>query len=138
MKTVTIRMPKDLHEKLQAQATQDSLNTVIVKRLEELTLLQTNATNEIKNTFTQNEWKYIVDALNGSLAMGSFRYYKSVLIATLEDAERFDGLCAKWEVNLQELTSKINSLHGANIDAIYTRVEQYWNKPTDIEEWSVF
>ena len=73
-----------------------------------------------------------------SCAETIFRCNVSALVAHCEDAERYDGAASKWGVDIVVLCEKIKSLKGANIDALYTRVESFWANPENIDKWAKF
>ena len=55
------------------------------------------------------------------------------------DAASLDNLDTKWGIEIGELVEKINLLHGANVDALYTRVEEFWARPgIDLDEWAKY
>ena len=55
------------------------------------------------------------------------------------DADKLDGLGEKWEIDVLELMDKIKDLTAAQVDAVYFRVEQFWNsEDKDLEEFSRF
>lgn len=94
---------------------------------------------EIKGVFTPNEWKFLADSLNGMVVDEVFRCNVGALVAHCEDADQYDFMGQKWNVDMEVLKQKIRKLAGANIDAIYARVEEFWAKPeTDIDEWAKF
>lgn len=103
-----------------------------------LKLLKAYSLNELKGKFTPNEWKFFADSLNGTMVDGMFRCNVGALVAHCEDSERFEGTASRWEVSIPDLTEKINKLGGAQVEALYTRVESFWDNPKDLEEWSVF
>lgn len=101
--------------------------------------IESYSMDEIKGKLTEQEWKYLADSLNGTLALGSFRYSNSVLAAGVEDSDRLDGLGSKWDVDVKVLTEKILAMTAAQIDVIYTRVEGFWNNPEkDLDAWAKY
>lgn len=133
-KTVTIRMPENLAAWLSEQG--DSLNQVIIDLLDNVRYSRVYSLKEIKGMFTSDEWKFFVDSLNGTLVNDQFRYNKGALIAHCEDSEELEGTATKYNVVMNVLKEKINSLTSSQIEALYSRVEQYWKDPTDLEQWA--
>ena len=39
---------------------------------------------------------------------------------------------------MEVFKKKLNFLHCANVDALYARIEDFWNKDIDIEAWAKF
>ncbi len=93
---------------------------------------------ELRGIFTADEWKYFADLLNGTNITAEFRCHQSGLIAVVEDGEVFDSLGTKWSVDIDSFCKKIKQLSGAQIDAVYSRVETYWNNHNNapLEEWA--
>lgn len=80
---------------------------------------------------------YLADALNGTMITPEFRANRGGLIASIEDGNDFDDLGEKWSVCVNELIDKVNTLTGAQVDTVYTRVAQYWNsKDRDLDKWA--
>ena len=61
-----------------------------------------------------------------------------MLVAHCEDSAIYDSLDKKYDVDMEVFKKKLNSLHSANVDALYSRIEDFWNKDADIEEWAKF
>lgn len=135
-KNITVRIPENIADWLDGR--NNSYNSAIVDALEKAMFIERYTMNEIKGKLTENEWKYLADALNGSLALGTFRYSSSALVASVEDSDQLDNLGIKWDVDVKVLTQKISSLPASQIDAIHTRVEEFWNKPEDLDAWAKY
>lgn len=118
----------------------DCINKAMIPSEDEelLKLLKAYSLNELKGKFAPNEWKFFADSLNGTIVDGMFRCNVGALVAHCEDSEQFEGTASKWDVSVPGLTEKINKLGGAQVEALYTRVERFWDDPKDLEEWSVF
>lgn len=82
---------------------------------------------EVMNLFTRNEWLFLFDSLNGTLTTGNLRYSARALVIHNEDAELYDHLAPKWGVDLEELNRKTLNLAAAQVDAVYTIAEEFWN-----------
>lgn len=134
IKTVTIRMPEELASWLSEQG--DSMNQVIVNLLENLKIARSYSLNELKGKFTSDEWKFFADSLNGTMVNDQFRYNKGALIAHCEDSEKLDGTASKYDLDIECLKEVINNLSSSQVEALYSRVEQFWNNPVDFDEWS--
>ncbi|MDZ4059421.1 MAG: hypothetical protein U1D64_05185 [Bacteroidales bacterium] len=83
---------------------------------------------ELKGKFSREEWMFFLDSLNGSITEGMFRCNSGALIYHSQDAEEFDGTATKWNVDLPALIAKIQLLTGAQVDSLYTFVEEFWEK----------
>ena len=104
-----------------------------------LRAIRVASTFEIKGLFTAPEWLFLIDSLNVYMQIEALCCNASALIAHCEDAEKYEGVATRYGVNLDALSKKISGLHGANIEAIYYRVSQFWAHPeASLEEYSNF
>lgn len=115
----------------------ENQNVGIINALDALIMIRDYSLAEIKGRFTQGEWSFLVDSLNGTMAYGSFRCNAGALAYHCQDADKLDDLGDKWEIDIQELMEKIKDLTAAQVEAVYFRVEQIWNsEDKDLEEFS--
>lgn len=137
-RTATIRLPEELAVWLTSEG--EGINQAVISTVETLRRIRTVSMGELKGVFTSEEWKFIADSLNGTLVDATFRCNVSALIAHCEDAEAYEGTGGKWGVDLPLLCAKIKSLKGANIEALYSRVESFWknSETTNLEEWAQY
>lgn len=135
-KNATIRLPEEIAEWL----TEDgkSINQAIIESCQTLKRIRTVSTGEIKGKFTPSEWSFLADSLNGTMITDTFRCNVQALVAHCEDSAKYEYLDKKWDVNMETFLQKIKTLHGANIDAIYARVEDFWGNERNMEEWIKF
>ena len=109
----------------------------ISQGLADLRMIRTRSKNELKGLFTPAEWMYMADSLNGTMVTTDFRCLPMALVAGIEDSDIYDALGAKWEVDVPSLTEKVKKLTAAQIDAVFTRVEAFWDsEEKDLNEWS--
>lgn len=140
-KTITIRVPLEHLDYLKNNPL--GYNGAIVSCIEKCKMIEKYADREIRGVFTPAEWKYLADSLNGTMAVGDFRYIPSALVANVEDSAKYDGLDEKWGVDISALVAKINGLSCSSADAIFRRVEAFWdecwrNPDTDIDKWAEY
>ena len=122
-KTVTLRLPQDVADYITRNGDGH----------------ERYADVEIRGKFTSNEWKFLADSLNGSMVLDDFRFNKDALIAHNQDSQLYDGTAARWNVNLDELNKKCGELSASQTEALYRRVESFWNHPdTDLDAWANF
>lgn len=92
---------------------------------------------ELKAKFIPSEWLFFADSLNGSMVEGMFRCNQSALIAHCEDAQLYEYTADKYKIDLPALLDKIKVLTGAQVDALYSHVEGFWNTENgDLNIWS--
>ena len=85
------------------------------------------STQELKGKFLREEWLFLIDSLNGTLTEGRWRCNADALSAHCIDAATLDHLDAKWEIDVQLLCGRIEALTGAQIEALYNYIEEFWN-----------
>ncbi len=85
------------------------------------------AKKEVLHAFTESEFNYIYDAFNGTILLPELSF-KTFLISKIEDADRFDRLSEKWNVDMDKFLSKLNSLSEFECYAVCKIAEEFWNK----------
>lgn len=134
-KTIAIRIPVEYWDYLENK--EGSMNGAIVDCIEKTVLFEKYAMRDIQDVFSPDEWKYMADSLNGVVIDGDFRYISSALVANIEDADKYEMLGGKWNVDVKKLCDKVSRLSCSSIDAIYRRVEALWNDSLiDMDEWA--
>lgn len=111
----------------------------ISESITELQMIRRRSQGELKGIFTPSEWCYMADSLNGTIVTAEFRCVPSALVASIEDSDLYDGLGAKWDVDVKALCDKVSNLTAAQVDAVFARVEAFWNsddEERDLEKWS--
>lgn len=138
IKNATIRLPEELIEWLTSDG--KSINQAVVECAQNLRRVRMVSAGELRGVFTPDEWKFLADSLNGTSVSESFRCNVSALVAHVEDAAQLEGLDHKWQVDVEAFTQNIKTLHGANVEALYARVEEYWanSDTTDLNDWATF
>ena len=135
-KTITIRIPEDVEKYLTRNG--DKINPAVISAVRRLKRIREVAMAELKGVFTENEWSFIFDLTKGLIIDDNFSSSKGVLIAQIEDAEKYKGLATNHFADVNKMIEKIKSLHGSNIDAIYERAAAFWSQHNDIKEWCKF
>lgn len=137
-KTVTLRLPVEMVEYLTRN--DDSINQAVINEISNLKRIRLVSMGELRGLFTPQEWIFIADSFNGTIVDDFMRANVGVFIAGCEDSERFEGKASIHGVDLQVFLDKVKTLKGANIEAIYSRVEDFWNHCNEIEleEWAKF
>ncbi|MDI3504949.1 MAG: hypothetical protein PWQ81_171 [Bacteroidota bacterium] len=109
----------------------------ISESIAELQMIRRRSEAELKGVFTPAEWMLMADSLNGTIATSDFRCYPSALAANIEDSDKFDNIGEKWGVDVPRLIDKINRLTSAQVDAVFSRIEAFWNDENrDLDSWS--
>jgi hypothetical protein len=109
----------------------------ISESISDLQMIRRRSESELKGVFTPEEWMLMADSLNGTIATSDFRCYPSALAANIEDSDKFDNIGEKWGVDVPRLIDKINRLTSAQVDAVFSRIEAFWNDDNrDPDSWS--
>ena len=114
------------------------INRGVNALLAKMRVLTTRADNEIKGMFTEAEWKFLADSMNGIMIDESLRYSAQNLAYHNEDAQTYDKTADKWEVDLIELNKKVLALTSAQVDAVYRRIERFWNETPELNVWAKY
>lgn len=114
------------------------INRGVNALLAKMRVLTTRADNEIKGMFTEAEWKFLADSMNGIMIDETLRYSAQNLAYHNEDAQTYDKTADKWEVDLIELNKKVFALTSAQVDAVYRRIERFWNEAPELNVWAKY
>lgn len=138
IKNATIRLPEELIEWLTSDG--KSINQAVVECAQNLRRVRMVSAGELRGVFTPDEWKFLADSLNGTSVSESFRCNVSALVAHVDDAAQLELLNRKWHVDMEAFKQKILKLHGANVEALYARVEEFWanSETTNLSDWATF
>ena len=123
-KNVTLRLPSEMVEYIDKG---DGINQGVKDIIETLRRHEQHADLEIRGKLTKGEWGFLFDTMNGVKVLDDFRFNKNVLMAHNQDAEVFDKSASKWSVDVAELNAKIEKLSAAQVEAVYRRIEKFWD-----------
>lgn len=115
-----------------------NLNRGVNEIIDTMRIIRNASTYELRGKFTEAEWKFLTDSLNGTMTDGPFRTNAKALAAHCEDSDMYDGTAAKWGIDLKAMTDKIEALTAAQVEALYWRVEAFWDEPKDLEAFAKF
>lgn len=104
-----------------------------------LKIIRSYTKRELKGKFSQQEWIFFADSLNGTLTDGMFRCNAEALAYHCQDAEDLDGTATKWGVDIDKLIEKVRTLTAAQVETLYWFVEEFWNtehEVRDLEKWA--
>ncbi|WP_304239965.1 hypothetical protein [Phocaeicola plebeius] len=91
-------LPEDLVEYLKRN--NESINQAVISEINTLKRIRTVALGELKGIFTPQEWIFFADVFNSVRVEDFFRTNVGVLIATCEDAERFENTATNHRVDM--------------------------------------
>lgn len=136
-KGTTVYLPEDQAKYIQENYKNQNIG--IIAAIEALMTIRKYSTNELKGIFTPEEWSFLVDSLNGTMTTDSFRCNVGALVHHCRDAEELDGIGQKWEIDIEKLVSKVEKLTGAQVEALYFRVESFWEDDNrNLEEFAEY
>lgn len=137
-KNVTLRLPEEMVEYLTRN--NESINQAVISEINTLKRIRLVALGELKGLFTVDEWVFMINTFNSTLTDEMFCANKGAFIACCEDAEKYEGGATILNMDLSAFINKINSLKGANIEAIYSRIKDYWSHSNEIDlnQWLKF
>lgn len=137
-KNVTLRLPEEMVEYLTRN--NESINQAVISEINTLKRIRLVALGELKGLFTVDEWVFMINTFNSTLTDEMFCANKGAFIACCEDAEKYEGGATILNMDLSAFINKINSLKGANIEAIYSRIKDYWSHSNEIDlnQWAKF
>lgn len=136
-KTVSMRLPQDVADYIMRNG--DSITDGVKNLVSQMQRHERYADVELRGRFTAEEWKFLADSLNGTMVLDDFRFSASALVAHNQDSQLYDGTASRWGIDIDKLNSKCNSLTAAQVEALYRRVERFWNHPeTNLEAWAKY
>lgn len=136
-KTVTLRLPQDVADYINKNG--EGMTYGVLSIVETLRRHERYADMELRGRFTPEEWKFLADSLNGTMTLDDFRFTPSALVAHNEDSQLYDGTADKWGVDLAKLNEKVAALTATQTEALYRRIEKFWEHPeADLELWAQY
>lgn len=137
IRPVNIRMTEELLDTIKKENV--SISQSVIDAINRYNVLRRISRAELKGIFSVKEWEFLADSMNGTLIDDTFCTNVGALIAHCEDSERYEGTATKWKIDLDVLIEKIKKLHGANVESLYARVDEFWSDPKNkLEEWAEF
>lgn len=137
-KTVTLRLPQDMADYITRNG--DSMTDGIKNVVETLRRHERYADVELRGRFTPDEWKFLADSLNGTMTIDDFRFLPDMLVAHNEDSQLYERTADRWHVDLSELNCKCAALTATQTEALYRRIERFWEHPNavNIDQWAQY
>ena len=89
--------------------------------------LRRYALKGIRGKFTKNELSALIDIQNGSIFEEQFAVNHSAFIAHIEDANEFEGIGRRWDIDIKVLIEKVNHLNTCEIFFLQEEIDRFWN-----------
>lgn len=102
-----------------------SVTNFVIDSLSRVMRVRSASTAELKGKFTETEWKFFANTIQSESIDPALSCSTGALIAYCRDAEEFDEAATEWGIDIDDLCSKIETLTGAQVDALYDRVREY-------------
>lgn len=108
----------------------------LVKRYKKI---MEESTYELANLFTSEEWLFMAATMRNQQPEEMYICDKGAFISHIMNTMK-RGIHKNYAIKMENLIDKINSLHAANITALYARLIDYdrHKKDIDKEVWSRF
>lgn len=106
---------------------ENSLTESIEFAIETVLLQRKMAIRGLKGKFNREEIISIADIYNGIIFEKSWMGSKTAMIAELEDAEKFDSISSRHQVDLNALIEKINCLNDNEVFYLNYEIYRFWN-----------
>jgi hypothetical protein len=132
MKSTTSFRASD-EAKKQLSALHSSVSAGAERAIDCYLALRSRSLHEIKGKFSRGELSYLVDMMNGTMLEVQFAVNPSVQIAAIEDADKYEGLAAKWGVNLPVMIDKFMELNSAQCLFLIEEIKMFWENPQDLD-----
>lgn len=100
--------------------------------------LRRKALREIKGKFSTAELHSLIDLHNSTIFDAKIASMSGAFIASVEDANSLDGLCAKWEIDFDSLIRKLKSLNDFQSFFLSFECYAFWygkNAGNDLENF---
>lgn len=136
-KNITLRIPEEMYDRLSSN--DQGINQTVLGIIEEHQQLLKYSEEELRGKFTPEEWTALIDLVNSQMLVPQYICVKSLMMATIEDGEKFEGTLTRHGANLGTMIKKMETLTAAQTAAMMKRAKRFWENPgNNIEEWSKF
>ena len=126
MKQFSIRMDEDLLESIYTP--NKSLSEQVNDCVKQLIAIRSYTTEELKNKFKPEEWRALAEAMKNFRNSDISRYQSQTFTMALKSADINNGIGNAWKIDIDNLCNKIDQLTAAQLDALYNRIDKFWNR----------
>jgi len=136
-KNVTLRIQEEMYDRLSSN--DQGINQTVLGIIEEHQQLLKYSEEELRGKFTPEEWTALIDLVNSQMLVPQYICVKNLMMATVEDGEKFEGTLTRHGADLGTMIKKMETLTAAQTAAMMKRAKRFWENPgNSIEEWSKF
>ena len=114
-----------------------SLNAGGEKALKFYPTIRRIALFEIKEQFTDPEFKYMLEMMNGHV-LSDLDARNEVMIAEIEYSNTLDNLAQKWKIEIDKLAEKVKKLNHLQVFFLSEWLCTFWDMPDkkfSMEKW---
>lgn len=104
-----------------------STNEGIQTATDSFLLLQKHTLEELKDIFSKDELNAIIDSFNGLIMENWYMPITKMMIWEIEDANRYEGLSERWNIDYDNLIEKIKKLTSAQTYFFMFEISRFWN-----------
>lgn len=132
----SIRLEPEVMQKIRISSDK-SINAYINKALRQLMMIRNYSTEEMVHYFEPEEWKFLVEVLKDRKILNEDRCRSFALCTIIKEYMLYNNK-QDCDIDIIKLNEKIEPLTAAQIDAIYSRIEDYYNISSDIRSENGF
>lgn len=90
-------------------------------------VLRRVALAQLKGVFTEQELSALVDCFNSTMLTKSMQAYKEIILAQVQDSNKYEGLYEKWGIEAVSFEGKINQLTELQSFFLQEELYRFWN-----------
>ena len=90
--------------------------------------------SDLKNIFTYDEFFPIIDSLNGTIIEPTLWISNRLIIAHLQDSQKYDNTLDKYKLNQPDFFKKLKDLNNIQLWILTDFCKNFWNNPKNILE----
>jgi hypothetical protein len=106
----------------------ENFSTKAEEIIQDYAVMLSRTKKEISQLFSDSELNYIYDMLNSSLIVASQLSVRALLAAQAEEADKYEGLGAKWSISAADLARKISGLSEFQAYTLAKMSDEFWSK----------
>lgn len=132
-KPTSIQIPEDIMRRLQAHK-DNSVTSQLLTAYRILEKIRFYSTQELRSKFSSDEWKLLADALRANTFTMEAHYTPQEIVTSLEEQDLYHAIGNDYGVNVETLCNKISKLSAGQLDALYTRLQTFWDVSDEYED----
>lgn len=122
--TVSFRLSDHLTH--QVDQIQKNRSAFITQAVDSYLAIRKEELRRLTGVFSETEINLLADITNGLIIEPAFAVKPDFLIQEIQDAEKFNGSCSKWEVDEAAIIKKIKQLPPARCMLLLQEIKRWW------------